>query len=167
MKTGLIAVFLLALLATSAYAFDAVGNFKQTTPELVSGWLFKTGGVKGGPYVSITDCGKPAPKADGSYDCTAKNQTVNPLYGVVTNYNSARVESPPSNEYALTITVAPPSDLKMAMVITTVSKVTRTGRVTAATTIVKKAWSPDTKEGTRGFRNSRGEYVTTTIIAMN
>jgi hypothetical protein len=161
-----IAMVLVAI-GVQAFAFDATANFSQAQPELVSGWFFKAGPTKGGPYPSITDCGKPTAKVDGTYDCVGKNFTANPVYGVVSNYDSAKKEIATSTEASLSITVQPPANLKMAMVVTTISKVTRRGAVTASTTIAKREWTEGTREGTNGYRNRRGEYVTTTIIASN
>jgi hypothetical protein len=157
----------LIAIGVNAFAFDATANFSQAQPELVSGFFFKAGPTKGGPYPSVTDCGKPTPKADGTFDCVGKNFTANPVYGVVSNYDSAKKEIATSAEASLSITVQPPANLKMAMVVTTVSKITRRGNVVASTTLAQKEWTSTTREGTHGYRNKRGEYITTTIIAMN
>lgn len=165
----LLAIVLISTFSgATAVAYDATANFFQDKPELVSGWNFKSGSTKGGPYPVVTDCGKPTAKADGSYDCVAKGLTANPLYGVVANYDSAKKEIATSSEATMTITVPPPSGVKIALVVTTVSRLTKAGNVIASTTIKRKEVASGTiiKEGSSGYRNIRGEYVTNTTIAL-
>lgn len=165
----LLAIMLISNFAsTTAVAYDATANFSQDKPELVSGWNFKTSATKGGPYPVVTDCGKPAPRDDGTYDCVAKGLTANPLYGVVANCDSAKKEIATSSEATITITVQPPTNVKIALVVTTVSRLTKAGNVIASTTIKRKEVAPGAviKEGSSGYRNSQGEYVTNTTIAL-
>lgn len=166
--TTLILCCMLAI-STEAMAYDATFNFSQQYPELVAGWKIKAGPTKGGPYPYVLDCKKPAPLADGSIDCVGTGLTANPIYAVAVNYNSAGVESSASNEATMTITVPPPASLKTVVKITTVSKLTRYGNVIVSTTMTKKEMPLDTviKEGTTGYRNARGEYITNTTIALN
>lgn len=153
----------------SAGAYDVTGNFSQDKPELVAGWFLKAGPTKGGPYPNVTDCGKPTPRADGTYDCVGKGYTANPVYAVVSNYDSAKKEIATSTEATMSLTVQPPGNLKMVVTVQTVSKLSRNGNPIATTTI-KRAEVPVDKvvqEGTSSYRTRTGEYVTNTIIAFN
>jgi hypothetical protein len=170
LKISIVLFLAMVLLAigVNAFAYDATGNFSQAQPELVAGWLLKGGSVKGGPYPSVTDCGKPAPKTDGTYDCVAKGQTANPSYWVVTNYDSTKKELATSTEAPLSITVQPPTSLKMVIVVTTTSKVSFSGKIISSTTIDRKNVASDVAivEGSRTTRNARNEWITTTTIVM-
>ena len=166
--TGLALMLIVGVMAISqSHAYDATANFSQSQPELVSGFFFKAGPTKGGPYPSVTDCGKPAPKADGTYDCVGKNFTANPVYAVVSNYDSAKKEIATSAEASMSITVQPPGNLKLVVTVTTISKLTRYGNPVATTTIKRVTVPSDkvVKEGTSGYWNSKKrEYVTNTVI---
>lgn len=163
-------LLLLLFLPAQLFAYDATFNFQQTTPELVSGWKIKAGPTKGGPYPTVVDCGKPAPLADGTYSCEMTGVVFNPLYGVAVNYDKAKVESTPSNEGVLSITVAPPSNLKVVVTVRTVASLTRYGNPTAKTTVTRKSVPDGTvvKEGTSSYWNSKTrEYITNTTIVSN
>lgn len=167
MKQILLTLTLLLTFATSALSYDATGNFSQLQPELVSGFNFECGPTPGGPYPSITDCGKPTPKADKTYDCVGKNFAANPLYCVVSNYDSAKKKIATSAEASMTITVSPPGNLKLVVTVTTISKLNRYGRPVATTTINRESVPSGTvvKEGTNGYWNSKKrEYVSNTVI---
>jgi hypothetical protein len=168
MKRITLAIILLFSMVASSAAYDATGNFSQAQPELVAGWLLKGGSVKGGPYPSITDCGKPAPKTDGTYDCVAKGQTVNPSFWVVSNYDGTKKEMATSTEATLAITVQPPASLKMVIVVTTVSKISFSGKIISSTTVDRKQVAPDVAvvEGSKTTRTAKNEYVTSTTIVM-
>lgn len=167
--TGLIlAIAITVLLAVKAFAYDATFNFTQQYPELVAGWKIKAGPTKGGPYPHVIDCKKPAANSDGSYDCIGTGLTANPIFAVAVNYDSAGKESAQSPETTMAIAVPPPAAPKIAIKVTTISKVGRRGNVTSETT-VSKSEVPEgaiVKEGTTTYRNSRGEYVSNTIIVM-
>lgn len=170
MKKLFIALAVIGVLFSTyvAFAYDATANFSQAHPELVSGFYFKAGPTKGGPYPSVTDCGKPTPKADGTYDCVGKNFTANPVYGVVSNYDAAKKEIATSTEAMMSITVTPPGNLKLIVVVQTISKLNRNGRPTSTTTVKRFETKPGqiVKEGVASYRNSRGEWVTNTTIIM-
>lgn len=159
---------IIILLSTSfAYAYDATFNFTQQYPELVAGWKIKAGPTKGGPYPIVIDCKKPAPNVDKSYDCVGTNLTANPIYAVAVNYDSTGKESASSTEATMSITVPPPADIKIGVKITTISRLTSYGNVIASTTIKRIESATPIKEGTTGYRNKRGEWVSNTIIALN
>jgi hypothetical protein len=168
MKRITLTIVLLFSMVASSAAYDATGNFSQAQPELVSGWLLKGGPTKGGPYPSITDCGKPAPRADGTYDCVAKNQTANPSFWVVSNYDGTKKEMATSTEATLAITVQPPANLKMVVVVTTVSRVGLSGRIISNTTVDRKQVPPEVAivEGSKTVKTARNEWTTTTTIVM-
>lgn len=157
------------LIAAQAFAYDATFNFSQQYPELVAGWKIKAGPTKGGPYPYVIDCHKPAANADGTIDCVGTGLTANPIYAVAVSYDSAGVESAASNEATMTLTVPPPASLKIVVKITTVSKVNKRGNVVASTTVAREEVPAGTviREGTTGYRNAKGEYITNTIIAFN
>lgn len=166
---AVLGVLITVLLAMEAFAYDAVANFSQAQPELVSGFFIECGPTKGGPYLNQTDCGKPVLNADGTYDCALVNFTANPVFCVASNYDAAKRKIATSSEATMSITVQPPSQPKLAVKITTVSRLSRYGKVIADTT-VNKVEVPDgevIKEGTSSYRNSKGHYVTNTIIAWN
>jgi hypothetical protein len=155
-------------LASTAFAYDATFTFNQQYPELVAGWKIKAGPTKTGPYPHIIDCRKPAPNTDGTYSCAGTGLTANPIYAVAVNYNSAGVESATSNEATMSITVGPPTNLKVVVTVQTVSRLSKYGNPIATTTI-KRVEVPQDKvvrEGTSSYRNSRGEYVTNTTLVM-
>ena len=163
-------ILLVLLLPAHVFAYDATFNFSQTTPELVAGWKIKAGPTKGGPYPTVVDCGKPAPLADGTYNCEMPGVAFNPLYGIAVNYDKAKVESLPSTEATLSITVAPPNNLKVVITVRTVAKLTRYGNPTATTTVSRKEVPVDkvVKEGTSSYWNSRTrEHITNTTIVSN
>jgi hypothetical protein len=162
-------IFSSIISARLVLAYDATFNFSQQYPELVAGWKIKAGPTKGGPYPHVIDCKKPVPLADGTYDCVGIGLTANPIYAVAVNYNSAGTESPQSPEATMTITVPPPANMKIVVKITTVSRLTKYGNVIASTTITRKEVPAGTvvKEGTTGYRNSLGEWITNTTIALN
>lgn len=157
------------LIAAQAFAYDATFNFSQQYPELVAGWKIKAGPTKGGPYPYVLDCHKPVANADGTFDCVGTGLTANPIYAVAVSYDSAGVESAASNEATMTLTVPPPASLKIVVKITTVSKLNKRGNIVASTTVSREEVPADTvvKEGTTGYRNAKGEWVTNTIIAFN
>ena len=164
---ALMITFVGAILVNIAHAYDATGNFSQPQPELVSGFYFECGPTPGGPYPSVTDCGKPTPKIDKTYDCIGKNFTANPLYCVVSNYDSAKKKMATSTEATMTITVQPPSNLKLVITVTTISRLNRYGNPVATTTIKRVSVPSDkvVKEGTSGYWNSKKrEYVTNTVV---
>lgn len=162
-----IIIALITVIPTLVMAYDAVFTFTQSTPELVAGWKIKAGPTKGGPYPYVVDCKKPVANPDGSYDCTGTGLTANPLYAVAVNYDSTGKESVNSNEASLSITVQPPANLKAAIKITTVSKLTNRGNIIATTTVKRIELDATIKEGTTGYRNKRGEWVSNTVVALN
>lgn len=167
---GLFCIFSLGLFCmSSAFAYDLNANFTQSMPELVSGFFLKAGPTKGGPYPNITDCGKPAIKADGTFDCIGKDYTANPVYVVVANYDSAKKEISTHAEVTMTIPVSPPANLKIrVLTVTTISTLSKYGNPIATTTIKWTEVSDISlvKEGTKSYRNKNGAFVTNTIIAM-
>ena len=165
----LFAILLVMSWASIACAYDATFNFTQQYPELVAGWKIKAGPTKTGPYPHVIDCKKPAPNADGSYDCLGVGLTANPIYAVAVNYNGAGVESPQSPEATMSITVPPPASLKVVVTVRTVSKLNRNGNPISVTTVKKEEVPIDkvVKEGTSsGYRNKYGEWVVSTVIVM-
>lgn len=164
MKRFLLFALASVFFVSSAYAYDATFNFSQDKAELVSGFKVKAGGVKGGPYPTVIQCGKPTAKTDGTYDCVGNGLSYNPIYAVVVNYDSAGKESSPSNEGSLSITVPSPSEPKISLKITTVSYLQR-GKVVAKTSIAKV--TGDVKEGTTSYRDRSGRYITNTVVALN
>lgn len=169
MKRIIVSILLVLSTASIAMAYDVTANFSQDKPELIAGFYLKAGPTKGGPYPNVTDCGKPAAKADGTYDCIGKGYTANPVYAVVANYDGAKKEIATSAEATLSLTVQPPGNLKLVITVQTISTLSRYGNPIAKTTI-KRAEVPVgtvVKEGTSSYRNRAGEYVTNTIVAFN
>lgn len=158
-----------AVIAGKAFAYDATYNFSQPKAELVAGFKAKAGPTAGGPYTISVDCKKPTPKADGSYDCTVPGITFNPVYGVVSNYDSTGKEMATSSEASATIQAPPPSAPKILVTVQTVSKLNRYGKPVATTTVKRTELAANdiVKEGTTSYRNSRGEYVTDTKIIIS
>jgi hypothetical protein len=149
-----------------AFGYDATLNFKQQYSSLVSGWFVKAGPTKGGPYPNIQDCGKPAVKPDGTFDCKVTGYTANPVYAVVVPYDGAKTELVPSAEVTASVSIPAPSDVKIVIVITTVASVNRYGLIVSSTTVKKESVPLDkvVKEGTTSYRTRDGKYVTNTVI---
>lgn len=97
-KMFLVAAALGVFVAQTALAYDANFNFSHSAPEVVAGFRIKIGPTKGGPYPTVIQCGKPAAKKDGTYDCVGKGLTLDPLYAVAVAYDAANQESAHSNE---------------------------------------------------------------------
>lgn len=156
------------IIAAKAFAYDATYNFSQPSAELVSGWKAKASATKGGPYNLVVDCKKPAPKQDGSYDCIVPGLTFNPVYGVVSNYDSTGKEMATSTEASVTITAPAPTAPKIVVTVQTISYLSKYGNPIAKTTVKRTEVGADklVKEGTSSYRNSRGEYVTNTVVVM-
>jgi len=79
-------------------------------------------------------------------------------------------ESPHSAPFTLVDYGPGPSGLKLTVLtIKTVSRLTKYGNVIASTTTSRKEVPAGTvvKEGTSGYRNSLGEWISTTTIALN
>lgn len=114
----LIALSILGLVAvaSNAFAYDATFNFSHPSPSVVAGFRIKVGAVKGGPYPTIIQCGKPSAKPDGTYDCVGTGLNLDPMYAVAVAYDSANQESPPSNE--ATYDPAPPAPAGLKYTIT-------------------------------------------------
>jgi len=168
MKHILISLTALFLLVNTAFAYDATVNYKQQYPELVAGWYVKAGPTKGGPYGNVTDCGKVPIKADSTYDCKVAGYTANPAYLVVVPYDTAKKELAQSAEASVSVVVPAPTDVKVVVTITTVSRFTRYGNIIADTTIKRESIPVGTtvKEGTTSYRNKSGQYITKTVIVM-
>jgi len=81
-----------------AHAYDATFIFTHPLPASVQAFRIKYGPTKGGPYSTVIPCGKPAPKADGTYECKGTGINLDPLYAVAVAVDTAGQESPPSNE---------------------------------------------------------------------
>jgi hypothetical protein len=102
----------LVMWAGVAQAYDATYNFTQANPEIISGFKAKAGPTKGGPYPVTFDCKKPALKADSTYDCVVPGLSYNPVYGVVTNYDSTGKELATSAEATGNLVAGAPGSLK-------------------------------------------------------
>lgn len=165
----IVLVFSIVLAAAAAHAYDATYNFTQPSPELVSGFRAKAGPTKGGPYTVTVDCKKPTLKADNTYDCVVPGVTFNPIYGVVSNYDSTGKEMATSEEASATITAPPPSGLKIVVTIRTVSSFTSRGNITAKTTVTSKEVPADAIVDTKpvNYWNSKTkQYISQTVLVM-
>lgn len=155
---------LLLIIGANAFAYDATVNLKQQYAELTGGWYIDAGPTKGGPYLNVTDCAKTPAKADGSFDCKVSGYMANPAYFVVTPYNSAKVKiaNATSPEQTINVTVPPPTDIKIVVTVTVVSKLTRYGNVISSNSIDKKT-VPIDKEVKLGvvanYRADDGRYI--------
>lgn len=163
---GLVLTLVLgAFSINAAQAFDVTGNFSQAKPELVSGFKLECGPTKGGPYPNVQDCGTPAIKADGTYDCVVKGLAYNPVYCVASNYDKNKVKIATSAEASLTVPVAPPANLKLVVTVQTVSKIPWWGKPDVKTTITRETTDRDVTEGTVSTWDARKrEQVTTTTF---
>lgn len=166
MKRILISLCAMFFTVSTAFAYDATVNYKQQYPELVAGWYVKASPTKGGPYSNVTDCGKVPLKSDSSYDCKVSGYTANPVYVVVIPYDSSKKELAQSAEASLSVTVPAPTDVKIVVTITTISRLTSRGNVIADTSIKKTSVPVGAivKEGTSSYRNKSGQYVTKTVL---
>lgn len=165
----LVIAFFVILVAAAAHAYDATYTFTQPSPELVSGWKTKAGPTPGGPYPSVVDCKKPAMRADNTYECLHSNVSYNPLYGVVSNYDSEGREMATSQEYKLAITAPAAGGLKIVVTIRTVSSFTSQGNITAKTTVISKQVPADTVVDTNpiNYWNSKTkQYISQTTLVM-
>lgn len=165
----LIFLFIILLSASFANAYDAIYNFTQPFPELVSGFKAKAGATEGGPYTIIVDCKKPPLKDDGTYDCVVPNITFNPIYGVVSNYDSTGKEMETSDEATANITVPAPSNFKIVVTIRTVSSFTSHGNIVAKTTVTSKEVPASTIIDTKPIAYWNGktkQYISQTTLVM-
>lgn len=79
-------------------------------------------------------------------------------------------ESPHSAPFTLIDYGPGPGGLKLTVLtIKTISRLTKSGNVIASTKMTKKDVDAGTpiKEGTTGYRNAKGEWISTTIVAYN
>lgn len=165
----IICLLVTAMFAVQAFAYDATFNFSQQYPELVAGWKIKAGPTKSGPYPYVIDCKKPAAKTDGTFDCIGTGLTANPIYAVAVNYDSTGKESAQSNEATTSITVQPPTNLKVVITVTTAVKLSRYGNVIAVNPVVTEKEVPAdqyVKEGTKIVKKDRYNYTATTVTVM-
>ena len=110
---SMVAMMAILLAASNqAMAYDATFNFSHPMPSVVSGFRIKAGGAKGGPYPTVIQCGKPAAKSDGTYDCTGTGLAFDPMYAVAVAVDAAGQESAPSNEAVYDPPPPAPSGLK-------------------------------------------------------
>lgn len=169
MQLKFIFPILILLSASIASAYDATFNFTQPSPERVSGFKAKAGATKGGPYTITVDCKTPPLKADGTYDCVVPDITFNPVYGVVSNYDSAGTEMATSSEATASITAPAPGGLKIVVIIRTVSSFTTRGNITASTTVTSKEVPSDAVINTKpiAYWNSKTkQYISQTTLVM-
>lgn len=91
---------ILCTLCTSiTYAYDITATVEHSDYAATAGYKIYYGNTKGGPYPNFIPCGKPALKADGTFDCVGTGMTVQPIYAVAVTVDAQGVDGPKSAEY--------------------------------------------------------------------
>ena len=108
MKQIFFAITMLLLAAPPALSYDITATIEHGDYSEATGYRLYYGSAKGGPYPNSVQCGKPALKADGTFDCVGTGLTIKPIYAVAVAYD-AQGEGPKSPEYFFAVPLSAPN----------------------------------------------------------